>query len=119
MSDAKSVKRPSAVILYGMIAFMIVSWALNFVVGKIALREFPPLVLPGVRIAIAFLFFVPIYFWDRRRRGPHPFRRADAGKLILVGVSGITFNQFFFIAGLDRTSVAHMAVFISLTPVLV
>ncbi len=102
-----------------MIAFMIVSWALNFVIGKVALREFPSLVLPGIRIALAFILFLPIYFWDRRVHNPQPFRREDLPKLILISICGITFNQFFFIAGLDRTSVAHMAVFISLTPVLV
>jgi drug/metabolite transporter (DMT)-like permease len=102
-----------------MIAFMVVAWALNFIVGKIALREIPALVLPGLRIAIAALLFLPIYFWDRRRRAPHPFVWADVPKLILASLCGITFNQFFFIAGLYRTSVAHMAVFISITPILV
>ena len=121
VSESRSAlsRTPSPAALYGMIAFMIVSWALNFVVGKVALREIPALVLPGLRIAIAFLFFLPIYLWDRPRRARHPLRRADIPKLILIAICGITFNQFFFIAGLDRTSVAHMAVFISLTPVMV
>src|SRR5947199_9643714 len=73
--------RPSPTTLYSMIAFMIVSWALNFVIGKVALREFPALVLPGLRIGIAFLFFIAIYFWDRRRRASNPIRRADIPKL--------------------------------------
>jgi drug/metabolite transporter (DMT)-like permease len=57
--------------------------------------------------------------WDVRRGTKQRFSRADAPKLLLVGLCGITFNQFFFIAGLSRTSVAHMAVFIALTPILV
>ena len=101
-----------------MIAFMIVAWALNFIVGKIALREIPPLVLPGVRIAMAAVLFIPIYLWDRRRSAHH-FEWRDLPKLIFVSLCGITLNQFFFIAGLYRTSVAHMAVFISITPILV
>ena len=64
---------PSPISLYAMVAFMIVSWALNFIVGKVALREIPALVLPGMRIAIAFVLFIPIYFRDRRRRAPQPF----------------------------------------------
>ena len=115
----KPADAPSAAMLYAMIAFMIVAWALNFIVGKIALREIPALVLPGLRIALAAALFVPIYFWDRRRRARHKVRRKDIPKLILASLCGITFNQFFFIAGLYRTSVAHMAVFISITPVLV
>jgi drug/metabolite transporter (DMT)-like permease len=110
---------PSATRLYAMIAFMIVSWALNFVIGKVALREIPALVLPGLRIALAAICFIPIYVWDRRRTPPRPLQPGDWWKLLIVSLCGITFNQFFFIAGLSRTSVAHMAVFISLTPVLV
>lgn len=99
-----------------MVAFMIVSWALNFVIGKIALREIPALVLPGLRIALAAILLIPIYLW---RRPKQKFKREDWPKLILTALCGITFNQFFFIAGLSRTSVAHMAVFIAVTPILV
>ncbi len=105
--------------LYGMIAFMIVSWALNFVIGKIALREIPAMVLPGLRIGYATLLLIPIYLWDARRRPRIEFRWSDAPRLLIVGLCGITFNQFFFIAGLSRTSVGHMAVFISLSPIFV
>jgi drug/metabolite transporter (DMT)-like permease len=109
--------------LYGMIGSMIVSWALNFVIGKIALREIPALVLPGLRIGYATLLLIPIYLWDARRdarrRARIEFRWSDAPRLLIVGLCGITFNQFFFIAGLSRTSVGHMAVFISLSPIFV
>ena len=114
-----TVKPLSDARLYGMIAFMIVSWALNFVIGKIALREIPAMVLPGLRIGYAVLLLIPIYVWDARRRGRLRLRRADAGRLAIVALCGITFNQFFFIAGLSRTSVGHMAVFTSLSPILV
>ncbi len=107
---------PSRARLYAMVAFIIVSWALNFVIGKIALREIPALVLPGVRIALATICLIPIYLW---RRPQQNFARADWPKLAATGLCGITFNQFFFIAGLSRTSVAHMAVFIALSPILV
>lgn len=117
--DRDSGPAPSTARLYSMIAFMVVAWALNFIVGKVALREIPPLVLPGLRIALATLLLIPIYAWDVKRGSRHHFRRADAPKLLLVALCGVTFNQFFFIAGLSRTSVAHMAVFIALTPILV
>ncbi|MBZ5603147.1 MAG: DMT family transporter [Acidobacteriia bacterium] len=116
--SAPPAAKPSGTVLYAMIAFMVVAWALNFIVGKIALREIPALVLPGLRIALAAILFIPIFLWDRRRTRHH-FAWRDLPTLILVSVCGITLNQFFFIAGLYRTSVAHMAVFISITPVLV
>ena len=123
LADAQSASsaraKPSAALLHALIALMVIVWALNFVVGKIALRQIPPLVLPGVRIGIAAIFFIPIYWWDRRGHTHRPFRRADLPQLIVVALCGITFNQFFFIAGLYRTSVGHMAVFFAMTPVIV
>jgi drug/metabolite transporter (DMT)-like permease len=120
LAPARAAAKPlSDARLYGMIAFMIVSWALNFVIGKIALREIPALVLPGLRIAFATILLIPIYLWDARRRPRLRFTWADAPRLAIVALCGITFNQFFFIAGLSRTSVGHMAVFISLAPIFV
>jgi len=98
---------------------MIVSWALNFVIGKIALREIPAMVLPGLRIGYATVLLIPIYFWDAGRRPGLKIRWADAPRLAVVALCGITFNQFFFIAGLSRTSIGHMAVFIALSPIFV
>ena len=119
-APANTAQRPlSDARLYGMIAFMIFSWALNFVIGKIALREIPALVLPGLRIGYATLLLIPIYLWDARRRPRLRFDWADAPRLLLVAVCGITFNQGFFIAGLSRTSIGHMAVFIALSPIFV
>jgi drug/metabolite transporter (DMT)-like permease len=114
-----AIQRVSDARLSGMIAFVIVSWALNFVIGKVALREIPAMVLPGIRIGYATLLLIPIYLWDARRRPRLEFRWADAPRLAIVGLCGITFNQFFFIAGLSRTSVGHMAVFIALSPIFV
>jgi drug/metabolite transporter (DMT)-like permease len=107
---------PSSGRLYGMVAFMIVSWALNFVIGKVALREIPALVLPGIRIAVATVCLLPIYLVRRPRQ---TFARKDWPRILIVSLCGITLNQFFFIGGLSRTSVAHMAVMISITPILV
>ena len=111
--------RPSPARLYALILFMVLSWALNFVIGKVALREIPAMVLPGMRIGLAALCLVPVYLWDARRGPRQRWTWADAPQLAIVSVCGITFNQFFFIAGLSRTSVGHSAVIIALTPMLV
>jgi drug/metabolite transporter (DMT)-like permease len=41
-------------------------WSLNFVIAKVALREFPPLLLSGLRTTLAALFILPVYAWKRR-----------------------------------------------------
>ena len=53
--------RGSHTLLYVLIAAMVLLWSANYIIGKIALREFPPLLAAGLRIALAGLFMVPLY----------------------------------------------------------
>ena len=53
--------------LYSLIALMVLFWSLNFIVAKIALRSFPPLLLASLRTTLAALFILPVYLWKRRR----------------------------------------------------
>jgi drug/metabolite transporter (DMT)-like permease len=104
--------------LYALIFLMVAFWSGNYIVGKIALREFPPLMLAGVRIGFAGVLVLPFYAWERRRNLARWTRR-DVPLLLWLGVFGVTLNQLLFILGLSRTSVAHSAIIIGLTPVLV
>jgi drug/metabolite transporter (DMT)-like permease len=105
-------------ILYALIFLMIAFWSGNYIVGKIALREFPPLMLAGVRIGLAGFLILPFYGWERRKNLAR-WTRDDVPLLLWLGVFGVTLNQLLFIVGLSRTSVAHSAIIIGLTPVLV
>jgi drug/metabolite transporter (DMT)-like permease len=105
--------------LYGLIFLMIFFWSANYVIGKVALREFPPLLLSGVRLTMAGLIMLPVYALDRRgRRGPYPQAR-ELRMLALLGLLGVALNQVFFVVGLGRTTVAHASIIVSLGPVLV
>ncbi len=106
------------VVLYALIFLMIVFWSGNYIVGKIALREFSPLLLASLRIGFAGLFMLPFYAWENRDRAARWTRR-DVPLLLSMGVFGVTLNQVFFVLGLSRTSVAHAAIIIGLTPMLV
>jgi drug/metabolite transporter (DMT)-like permease len=97
---------------------MVSLWSLNFVIGKIALREFPPLLLAAVRTAIAGIVIIPIFVLRNRRRDIRWTAR-DIALLLVLGVLGIALNQVFFVMGLSHTSVAHSAIVISMMPVLV
>jgi drug/metabolite transporter (DMT)-like permease len=116
------LKRPAPALLYGAIAAMVLFWSANFVVGKLALREFPAGLLAGLRTTFAAAIAFPIYLW--RRSNPKPFsgksrRRPAVGSFLLLGLTGVAANQAFFVLGLSRTSVAHSALLIGLTPVMV
>ena len=91
----------------------------NFIVAKIALREFPPVLLAGLRVgaggaadAAGLLVGRTQSLRDRWTR----WRRAAAGLASGCGASPST--SFSSSLGLSRTSVAHAAIIIGLTPML-
>ncbi len=90
-------------------------WSINYVVAKIALRSFPPLLIGPLRAAAAAALLMPVFFF--RRPGPgERWQRREIVELALLGVFGITLNQVFFVVGMNSTSVAHAALVIATTP---
>ena len=118
MTEGSLQKRPSHAKLYSLIGLMILLWSLNFVIAKVALREFPPLLLSGLRTTLAALFILPVYAW-KRRTDRDTWTREDVPMLVLLGIFGVALNQVFFVAGLSRTSVGHSALMIGVTPMIV
>jgi len=108
------LNRPA--VLYALLLLMVAFWSGNYIAGKIALREFPALLLAGVRIGLAGVMMLPVYAISR---GEPRASASGAVHLLLLGLLGVTLNQVFFVIGLSRTSVAHSALIIGLTPVLV
>jgi drug/metabolite transporter (DMT)-like permease len=93
-------------------------WAANIVAGKMALLGFGPLALAQLRALGAALVFLLVFLaWPQRPR----LRLAGRQWLLMaaLGLSGVTLNQLFFIGGLERTSVAHTGLIVSLGPVMV
>ncbi len=94
---------------------MVLLWSGNFIVAKVALREFPPLLLMGIRSILAALIILPVYLLRPRAR----LGRRDVVRLIFIGIFGVALNQLFFVVGISSTTVAHAALMLGLTPVLV
>ncbi len=109
------------VILYALLFLMVAFWSGNYIAGKIALREFSPMLLAGLRIGFAGLMMLPLYAWERTvgrpARPPQAMSLPHILQLLLLGLFGVTLNQVFFVVGLSRTSVAHAAILIGLTPI--
>jgi drug/metabolite transporter (DMT)-like permease len=89
-------------------------WALNNNLSKFALKGFPPLLLAGFRTAIAAMLILPVFFYLRQR----PLHWRELPKLIALGAVGVGMNQFFFVVGINNTSVTHAAFILPLTPVI-
>ena len=95
---------------------MVLFWSANFIVGKIAFREFPPLLLCGLRVGLAGLFMIPVYL---SQQGEATWGKRDLPVLLYLGLFGVTLNQLCFLIGLSRTSVVHSVLIIAMTPMFV
>jgi drug/metabolite transporter (DMT)-like permease len=111
---------PSALRLYSLIGLMVLFWAMNFLIGKVALREFPDMLLAGLRVSLAGALISPVYaFRSRKAPASGEWRRDELPALIFLGFVGVALNQLCFIMGLYRTSVAHASLLMGVTPVMV
>jgi drug/metabolite transporter (DMT)-like permease len=111
--------RPSKARLYFLLSLMLLFWSLNFTIGKVALREFPSMLLVGIRTSFAAAFTLPIYFWQYRGKREVWKNTTDFWWLLTLGIFGVILNQLFYVVGLSLTSVAHAAIIVTLTPVTV
>jgi len=96
---------------------MVLLWSANFIVGKVALREFPPLLLGALRIGLAGIFLIPAY-WRKTRSTGGIWPQADLRLLAFLAACNVG-NQLLFLLGLHRTSVAHSALIIGVGPIFV
>lgn len=93
---------------------MVVLWAVNFSVVKVALERMDPLGFNALRFPLASLALWLIL----RHRGPIrlPPRR-DVAKIVALGVVGNVVYQLLFILGIDRTLAGNAALLLAATPV--
>ena len=57
----------SSLRLYFLILVMVILWSANYIIGKFALRELPPLLVVGLRMIVSGLTMIPIYAAWRRK----------------------------------------------------
>src|SRR5438270_3768478 len=123
-------EQPSAIWISFAITFLILVWSLNYVVGKIGLRELPALALGSFRVVTAGIVSLPVLFLLRRgkRQGvkgelevsKKPSRRLDElWTITYLGFFGVVLNQGCFTVGLSYTSVSHSSLIIGCAPILI
>lgn len=90
-------------------------FGLNYVISKIVVQAFSPLVWASVRIIIASLVMVAAAFLSGT---PHP--KADLkffGPLVIFALLGTVINQASFLVGLSYTTPTNSAILTTLIPV--
>ncbi len=83
--------------------------------GKYALEDFPTLAYVAYRPVIAFLTLFAIL---AVRGQPVGVQRTDAKRFVVAGAFCIGLSQLLFIGGLARTSVAHLIILASTSPLI-
>jgi drug/metabolite transporter (DMT)-like permease len=97
-----------------MLVAMALIWAVNYSVLKFATRLVPPLAYNGVRIPAAAL----LQFGIARGMRLGPVARADAVRLVVLGMLGNGIYQVFFILGQARSRVATTVLMLASGPAL-
>jgi drug/metabolite transporter (DMT)-like permease len=109
------MERPRDLRAHAALLFMVVIWAVNFSVTKVALEEVHPLAFNAVRfpMAAALLYIV------LRSRGAIPLpTRAEVPRVLALGLLGNLLYQMFFIFGLDRTTAGNASLLLASTPII-
>ena len=116
-SDTGRPRRPSNPALYAAVAGAVLLWTLNAPIGKVGFRHFPPVLLFTLRVVIAaFVINIVLLFRGVSFRSILPRDRLKLIGLMLFGHVG---NQFGYMIGLSRTSVAHSSIIYGTLPITV
>ncbi|MBE3550436.1 MAG: Permease of the drug/metabolite transporter (DMT) superfamily [Brockia lithotrophica] len=92
-------------------------WGTTFVLVKDALPILPPFAFLAVRFALAFLFFLPLCLWERRR-GRAPVRPADVALGFRLGM-WLFLGYALQTVGLQHTTAAKAGFLTGLSVILV
>jgi drug/metabolite transporter (DMT)-like permease len=117
LSDSGSSSRTgdSKRYLYALMFLVTLLWSFNFITAKIALRQWPPVLLTGCRTVLALVICLPLYW----REHPLDWTWSLFFRYLGLGSLGMALNQLFFAIGVKQTSVAHGALIVGMTPIFV
>lgn len=115
-TPAATSRRPSALLLVGGLAAMLVMWSLNYVAAKIALLHLDPFTLVAFRFQVAAAVMSAIYLAQKRRS---PLQRRHIWTFVYLAFFGVVLNQGLFTIGLKYTSSAHSSIIVATDPILI
>ena len=88
-------------------------FALFPIFGKLALGSIPPFPLAAIRVVSSAIMLEAVSrLWQ-----PDRIARGDRGRILLLALLGVSFNQLLFILGLSLTTAVNTSILISAIPV--
>lgn len=108
-------KTPIHPLPYLALIFAQLIWGASLVVSKISLEEFPPNTLAFLRFFLAFILIMPFFAAFKQK---FKFKVEHLPKLLLAGITMITFNVFFLYQGLQLTTAIDASVLTLIIPII-
>lgn len=106
---------PAPILVLGALITVQLLFGINYVVSKVVVGAFPPLVWASGRIIIAAFFMVLIAKLTGRK---HPeLKISFFGPLVIFSLLGIIINQSSFLVGLRYTTSTNSAILNTLIPI--
>ena len=98
------------------LALVVLLWASNTIVSKLALREATPALLALTRFSLAAVGFYLPTFLLMRRLAP-PLRRDEVGRLALIGTLGSASSVLLFTIGVSMTPATEAGLILMTAPI--
>jgi drug/metabolite transporter (DMT)-like permease len=111
----KKLKKPKLFLPYLALIFAQLIWGGSMVISKISLQEFPPNTLAFLRFTIALILLMPFFTVITKKV---KIKAEHIPKILLAGLTMITFNIFFLYQGLLLTTTINAAVLTLSLPIL-
>jgi drug/metabolite transporter (DMT)-like permease len=89
-------------------------WGFNYVASAYLLRDFSPIILSFTRLLMTSVFLLTIAMIGGKMKRP---TKQQWGLLLIAGVFGTMFNQFFYFTGLEHSTAGNASLIIALSPV--
>lgn len=97
-----------------MLLLVVLIWAANQTIGKLAMREMSPAVYTSLRFLLAAPLMLFVLKW---REGSCAFDRRELPRLVGIGLIGVAVYQTIFISALKYTSVTNLALMMGISPI--
>jgi drug/metabolite transporter (DMT)-like permease len=99
--------------VHGALAGAQAGFALFPIFGKLALGSIPPFALAAIRVVSSAVMLEIV----RRLSPAERIAPSDRGRIFLLALAGVSFNQVLFILGLSLTTAINTSILISAIPV--